>query len=90
MPNSDDVRPLTSWFHPATSSHYVVVGLATCSTNGPGVGEVDEVVYWSVTTGTLHHRRRDEFLDGRFLPLVEDRREDFNAFFNFLLSRTPR
>lgn len=61
-------EPFTTWRHLATDSLYVVLGIALCSTNGPGEHEAEAVVYFSMGRERLHYRALEEFMDGRFRP----------------------
>ncbi len=66
------LTPLSRWRHVKTGSTYFVLGLALCSTNGPGEYGQESVVYWSKTYRALRCRLASEFLDGRFQPLTAD------------------
>jgi hypothetical protein len=63
-----EVRKNPVWMHVKTGSLYHVLGIARCSTNGEREGEMS-VVYFSIDRQHLCHRRYDEFLDGRFVPV---------------------
>jgi hypothetical protein len=63
------VRPYTIWKHVKTNSHYLVLGIALCSTNGPNEHKERSVVYVSLTHQQLCYRELSEFLDGRFMPI---------------------
>jgi hypothetical protein len=69
-------EPMRTYCHVKTSSLYLVLGTATCSTNGPGENVAQSVIYVPLTpgkgtVGTLRYRDLAEFMDGRFV--LEDR-----------------
>jgi hypothetical protein len=77
---SDDLGPepipMRTYRHVKTASLYLVLGTATCSTNGPGENRDRSVIYVPITpgkgtVGTLRYRDLAEFMDGRFV--LEDR-----------------
>lgn len=63
------LRPYSTWRHEKTASTYTVFGVSTCSTNGSDGGK-KVVVYISHTGQHLRHHDLNEFLDGRFVPLL--------------------
>jgi hypothetical protein len=63
----NDLTPWSLWRHRKTNSFYVVLGVALCSTNGPGEHKEQSVVYMSLTHQHLCYRELSEFLDGRFV-----------------------
>lgn len=67
-------QPWSRWTH-RNGGVYVVVGVSTCSTNGPADGVERVVVYYSTTYGRLRHRELSEFMDGRFVELAPDDRD---------------
>lgn len=69
MHSRELLTPFSTWLHEATRSTYTVIGVALCSTNGPGEHEAESVVYVSHTHGGLCYRLLSEFLDGRFTPV---------------------
>lgn len=64
------VYPYSIWHHVKTNSLYVVLGVATQSTNGPGEHKNKAVVYWSLSHGQICYCDLDEFTDGRFQPVT--------------------
>ena len=66
------LTPLSEWRHEKTGSTYTVIGVALCSTNGPGEHTIESVVYWSKAHQALRYRLLYEFLDSRFVPLNAD------------------
>lgn len=64
------VTQYSVWHHVKTSSLYVVLGVATQSTNGPGEHKARAVIYYSLSHGHLCYRDTVEFLDGRFCPIT--------------------
>lgn len=57
---------MTPWVHPKTGGLYLVLGVATCSTNGDREDVERSVVYWSFAHRSLRYRELSEFMDGRF------------------------
>jgi hypothetical protein len=69
VPAPPDVHP-GLYVHAATRSYYVVLGVGTCSTNGPREGAERSVVYYSLGRRELKYREASEFLTpGRFVRL---------------------
>lgn len=64
--------PMSEWLHPKTGGTYIVLGIATCSSNGPDENKVESVIYQSKKHQALYYRLLSEFLDGRFAPLQHD------------------
>lgn len=62
----DDPAPLTPWRHPKTGGLFLILGVATCSTNGPREDVERSVVYWSFKKRMWRYREIGEFMDGRF------------------------
>lgn len=62
------LRTEVAWRHVKTGRVYLLVGIAVCSTNGPGEG-VRSAVYRRHGGQKLYYREVSEFLDGRFAPL---------------------
>lgn len=59
-------KPYSVWVH-AKGGVYVVLGVATCSTNTGGRDGLERsVIYQSLTYGELRYRELSEFMDGRF------------------------
>lgn len=67
---TDDAPPAPGslWHHPKSDALYRVLGVATCSTNGPGEGVDRAVVYHSLDRREWRYREVGEFTDGRFVP----------------------
>lgn len=65
-----ELRMIPVWRHVKTNSLYHVMGIARCSTNGEREGKEHSVIYFSMTHQRLCYRDVDEFLDGRFEPVV--------------------
>jgi hypothetical protein len=65
-PSEEDVPTFSLWRHPKTDSLYFVLGVGTCSTNGPREGVERSVIYWSFRRRRWRYRELSEFLDGRF------------------------
>ena len=57
------------WRHVKTDSLYLVLGEATCSTNGVWDAGKPAVVYYSLTYQRWFYRRAEEFYDGRFVKV---------------------
>lgn len=65
---SADLRALTAgsvWRH-RKGGTYVVLGVATCSTNGERDNVERSVMYMSTQHRTIRYREISEFMDGRF------------------------
>jgi hypothetical protein len=62
--------PWSTWRHPKSGGLYTVIGLAPDSTNDAPAGR-RYVVYLSHKYQALRVREVGEFLDGRFIPVVE-------------------
>lgn len=71
-------KPLSVWRH-YKGGLYVVVGLATCSTNGERDGVERSVVYHSLKYGHLRYRELSEFMDGRFAEVDSEQLEAGNG-----------
>jgi len=71
MYQEKDLKPYSVWHHLKSGGLYVVLGIATCSTNG-SEASAPVVVYWSTTYKHLCYRDQHEFLDGRFKPVESD------------------
>ncbi len=65
---TEKLLPLSVWYHPMSHGFYTVIGVSTCSTNGPNDNKEEVVVYFSHKHRKLWHRAIEEFLDGRFVP----------------------
>jgi formylmethanofuran dehydrogenase subunit E len=57
------------WKHLKTDSLYLVLGEATCSTNGALEEGQPAVVYYSLTYQRWFYRKASEFYDGRFVKV---------------------
>lgn len=57
------------WRHVKTDSLYLVLGNATCSTNGHQDEGRASVVYYSLTYQRWFYRKVTEFYDGRFVKV---------------------
>jgi hypothetical protein len=62
-------RRWSVWYHPKTDSHYVVLGVGTCSTNGEREGVERSVFYFSLSKREFCYREVGEFMDGRFVEV---------------------
>jgi hypothetical protein len=69
-------EPGSVWHHLKTDSMYVVIGIATCSTNGDREDKERSVIYWSVDRKCWRYRELGEFLDGRFALIGKIADED--------------
>lgn len=63
-----DLVPLSTWRH-FKGGTYTVLGIASCSDNGPDEGNRRSVVYFSHKYQELRYREVSQFLDGRFVPV---------------------
>lgn len=69
-------KPYSVWRH-YKGGLYVVLCVATCSTNGHRDGVEKSVVYHSLKYGHVRYRELSEFMDGRFIELsAEDSRNE--------------
>jgi len=66
----NEPSPYSVWKH-RKGGLYVVIGVATCSTNGDRDGVEKSVVYHSVHYDKLRYRELSEFLDGRFTQVTD-------------------
>jgi hypothetical protein len=57
------------WKHVKTDSLYLVLGEASCSTNGIRDGVEKSVIYYSLTYQRWFYREAKEFYDGRFVKV---------------------
>lgn len=64
-PIVNEPKLLSVWRH-HKGGLYIVVGVATCSTNGERDGRERSVIYHSTVHGHLRYRELTEFMDGRF------------------------
>lgn len=69
MYSEECLNPFSVWTHTKSGGTYIVLGVSTCSTNGPCEGVERVVVYMSTTYQQLRHRDVKQFLDGRFVPM---------------------
>ncbi len=66
----DDLRLYPIWKHVKTGGMYHILGVGICRTNGEQDGNEVSVFYFSMNHQTLNYRKINEFLDGRFEPVV--------------------
>jgi hypothetical protein len=73
MSDAADLQPYSTWRNLKGGSLYTVLGISTCSTNGPREGKEQVVVYISHTYQRLRHRDVSEFLTKfeRIVPGLE-------------------
>lgn len=65
------------YFHPKSRGYYLVLGVAQCSTNGPGENLERSVVYYSLDRKALRYRELSEFMSpGRFLRATAENPEN--------------
>ena len=67
-PTEADLVPYSTWRNLKGGCLYTVLGISTCSTNGPREGKERVVVYLSHAYQKLRHRDVDEFL-AKFVPV---------------------
>lgn len=72
MYSREDVETCQVWTHKKRGGVYHVLGISTCSTNGPRDSQEEVVVYFSMTYQKLRHRDVEQFLDGRFEPILPE------------------
>lgn len=76
MYTEEDIEKYKVWYHPKKGGTYYIIGVSTSSTNGPTDGVERVVVYFSITYQCLRHRKLEEFLDGRFTPVLPRERAE--------------